>query len=1105
MLDYVVRLAEMGGISALLAELDQQVLSPRQLVRPAAPPGGLAEIEKRAAAAFAAERWQDALVWYGELCRTADPGVDWRKVLLALGRCLLYLDDHLGALAVLERLAPLQPLDFDAQFYLGRARQLLHRYGPAIEALSRANLLRPGTHKCLVALAQSCHMGLSGGYGVVDPLPADGGHADLAAIAYRAAIAASPKDRTAYLGLARLLAEQGRVEEALSVLEQGVKAKAPKRPLVEEAVLVALHAGRLDLAPALVKELRACAPKHPLLGRMGRMLRELDEPQRKLPAGPPALLLLSAGHGLGTLSALLTKATITARPDDSCSAIEAALRVLDDELVGVGGPAALGQAAAAWPSLAGHLRGDVAGVRYGDPSRAGSQGILWRRAALLKRLARVPGDRPFAAAYPEIAADARLAALPTRAGRGAPVLDRPPATVALVSRNGADRFGGGEHFLHEAAAFYAAQGCRTLFVGLGKVPQPVASREAGVLAYTVPDDPLALRSVLRREKVDLVHALSGLGHLCAEAVGDDPIRLVYGIHHWRELLQSPANHEFYFPYVTARTPVHPGFQAILRRADLVYANSAHVAELCQRQLGLLPIEIPSLVDDGFGQGPEDPGDPDVARARELGQGFMLLVNARADKGFTFLLEVAALLPEVRFVAIAGQSSWDTALCLLAERGLRNVRLARRFASMAPLYRRARAVLVPSFRFVETFSRAVVEAQRLGVPVIGADAGNVPGLLARSGVALGQDPVAWAAEIRRLVADPGYHRTRSEASARAGRLMSSRRQAEGFGRLLGALSRRILVAVGAGVGNICHTTPLVRRLAEHYGAPVDVLVNGDFPGCSSLFRGAPWVASVYERPDHALTRTYDLAVITHSFGRLLPPLSARHLLGAREVAPFDPTTGEHEVDANLRLLERGLGIPVRPEDRRGYFLGQHRYRYPRARRIALHAGCKGGVYLVKRWPHFAELAAALGAAGYSVISVGTEDEHVPGTIRAVGGTIEDTVRELLGCDALISNDSGVMNLGNALGMPVVAFFGPSSARVRGPVNAPCLTFQAPLACSPCEESPRLRHRFTEGSCTCIGRIALEDVLEPIKAFLAAQEAAHAGLPADDPVEPLRRAA
>jgi hypothetical protein len=92
-LDYVVRLAEQGGIGRLLADLDERVLSPRGLGRASPAKDVLEEVERRAAAAFAAGRWLDALAWYGELCRAPEPAVDYRKVLLAVGRCLLYLED----------------------------------------------------------------------------------------------------------------------------------------------------------------------------------------------------------------------------------------------------------------------------------------------------------------------------------------------------------------------------------------------------------------------------------------------------------------------------------------------------------------------------------------------------------------------------------------------------------------------------------------------------------------------------------------------------------------------------------------------------------------------------------------------------------------------------------------------------------------------------------------------------------------------------------------------------------------------------------------------------------------------------------------------------
>jgi hypothetical protein len=84
--------------------------------------------------------------------------------------------------------------------------------------------------------------------------------------------------------------------------------------------------------------------------------------------------------------------------------------------------------------------------------------VLWRRAALLARVAAVADPAlPFLVAYDGLCAAARLAALPAPADRrataAAPAGLPEPArleTVALVSRKGSRRFGGAEHFLHEA-------------------------------------------------------------------------------------------------------------------------------------------------------------------------------------------------------------------------------------------------------------------------------------------------------------------------------------------------------------------------------------------------------------------------------------------------------------------------------------------------------------------------------------------------------------------------------------------------------------------------------------------------------------------------------
>ena len=131
-----------------------------------------------------------------------------------------------------------------------------------------------------------------------------------------------------------------------------------------------------------------------------------------------------------------------------------------------------------------------------------------------------------------------------------------------------------------------------------------------------------------------------------------------------------------------------------------------------------------------------------------------------EKGFDIFLELAARCPEFQFVSIAGQSVRDDAVEAAERLGISNVQIIDQVEDMSPLYNRAWCVLVPSFHFIETFSRVVIEAQRFGVPVIGSDRGNVPHLLTRSGVALPEVPDLWADELRRLGTDTGYWEERS---------------------------------------------------------------------------------------------------------------------------------------------------------------------------------------------------------------------------------------------------------------------------------------------------------------------------------------------------------
>jgi D-inositol-3-phosphate glycosyltransferase len=86
--------------------------------------------------------------------------------------------------------------------------------------------------------------------------------------------------------------------------------------------------------------------------------------------------------------------------------------------------------------------------------------------------------------------------------------------------------------------------------------------------------------------------------------------------------------------------------------------------------------------------------------------------------------------------------------------------------LADYYRAADVTLVPSY--TESFGLVAVESQACGTPVVAARVGGLQTVVSEgvSGVLIdGHDPVDYAAAIRRLVRDAGYHASMSAGSVR----------------------------------------------------------------------------------------------------------------------------------------------------------------------------------------------------------------------------------------------------------------------------------------------------------------------------------------------------
>ncbi len=134
--------------------------------------------------------------------------------------------------------------------------------------------------------------------------------------------------------------------------------------------------------------------------------------------------------------------------------------------------------------------------------------------------------------------------------------------------------------------------------------------------------------------------------------------------------------------------------------------------------------------------------------------------------------------------------------------------------------------------------------------------------------------------------------------------------------------------------------------------------------------------------------------------------------------------------------------------------------PDSLRIAIGAGASYGS--AKCWPpdRFAELANRLQAeSGADVILFGTSSEAPVSSAIAAGMSrppidltgktpISDLPSLLSQCHLFIGNDSGAMHVAAAVGLPVVAVFGPTDPFGTAPVTPRCSIVQEKPYCSPC---------------------------------------------------------
>ena len=303
-------------------------------------------------------------------------------------------------------------------------------------------------------------------------------------------------------------------------------------------------------------------------------------------------------------------------------------------------------------------------------------------------------------------------------------------------------------------------------------------------------------------------------------------------------------------------------------------------------------------------------------------------------------------------------------------------------------------------------------------------------------------------------------------------------------------RNILLIKPSSLGDIVHAMPTCAAIRRAYPmARLTWLVKRQWAGLVERIDGVDRVWSVESTLQGWLSQVaslraerFDLVVDLQglfrsaAIGRLTGTPLLVGFANGREGSPWFystrvtvPQSEMHAVDRYL-LVAKALGAaePGTPE----FQFRIPQTDYDEVDRLLSQSGVTPGMSWVamnvsarwptKRWPaaSFAEVADRLRQEGCgAVVMIGGPDERAD--VAAVSGMMKTPPIDLAGATTvgllpallsrasmLITNDSGPMHVAAAVGIPVVALFGPTSAVRTGPygVGHDLLTGKVP--CSPC---------------------------------------------------------
>lgn len=327
--------------------------------------------------------------------------------------------------------------------------------------------------------------------------------------------------------------------------------------------------------------------------------------------------------------------------------------------------------------------------------------------------------------------------------------------------------------------------------------------------------------------------------------------------------------------------------------------------------------------------------------------------------------------------------------------------------------------------------------------------------------------------------------------------------------------RILVVKLSSFGDLFHALPAVHNLKAELGSSITWVTQPEYVALVQCFTDVDRVLA-FPRRDWARSagsflrelRAERFDMVVDLQGLLKSALVALAARSGRRIGPSFEREGarflytevagkrdkdRHAVEENLDVL-RHLGLrqlppefPIRFPDR------------PRSEpgpRIAVFPVSR---WVTKNWPArcYAELCARLQqrVGGTLFLMGGPDDRGVcddlarsvgPGAVNLAGTcSLVETGSLLRGVDLVISNDSGPIHMAAALGIPVLALFGPTNPKRTGPYGSRHRVIVADPPCEPC-----LSRDCRRKDIRCMNDIPVDTVEQQALVMLSGADAANA---------------